>query len=103
MGGGIEGLDIKSPDTLSSLKPDVILLGTLMGLEEVPKQIIQLGVSIEKLDKTYVEISVKSRILFLQRFAEIAYKEEIEGAVAEAGVYRGEFAKYINKYFNLKK
>ena len=102
-GGKIEGLDIKSPDTLSSLKPDVILLGTLMGLEEVPKQIIQLGVSIEKLDKTYVEISVKSRILFLQRFAEIAYKEEIEGAVAEAGVYRGEFAKYINKYFYNRK
>lgn len=78
---------------------DVIILGTLMGLDEVPEQLKAYGVPVEKLDRTYVEISVKSRILFLQRFAERTYKEGIEGSVAEAGVYRGEFAKYINRYF----
>ena len=64
-GGGIEGLDIKSPDTLSSLKPDVILLGTLMGLEEVPKQIIQLGVSIEKLEHTERNVPFVSNLAYV--------------------------------------
>ena len=70
-----------------------------MGLEEVPLQMQELGIPAYKLDKTYVQISVKSRILFLQRFAEIAYNKGISGSVAEGGVYRGEFAKYINRYF----
>lgn len=70
-----------------------------MGLEEVPLQMKELGIPAWKLDKTYVEISVKSRILFLQRFAEVARKKSIIGSVAEGGVYRGEFAKYINRYF----
>ena len=77
----------------------MVLLGTLMGLDEVPKQLKALGVPLEKLDKTYVEVSVWARILFLQRFSERVYKGEMEGAVAEAGVYRGEFAKHINRLF----
>ncbi len=63
----------------------------------------RLGISADKLKKTYVEISVKSRVLFVQRFAERVYKEGLEGSVAEAGVYRGEFAKYINRYFYNRK
>ena len=102
-GGIIEGLEIKNPDILRDLNIDVILLGTLMGLEEVPDQLNKLGIINVKIDSTYVEISVKSRILFLQRFAERVYKEWIEGSVAEAGVYRGSFAKHINKCFYNRK
>ncbi len=102
-GGNIAGVEIKNPDVLKSLEPDVILLGTLMGLDEVPEQLKRLGISADKLKKTYVEISVKSRVLFVQRFAERVYKEGLEGSVAEAGVYRGEFAKYINRYFYNRK
>lgn len=95
----IDGKLIKSPDELKNIKLDVILLGTLMGLDEVPNQLKELGRSDIRLDSTYVNISVKSRIMFLQRFAQRVYKEKILGNVAEAGVYRGEFAKYINEFF----
>lgn len=99
----IEGQEVKSPEALKGIDIDVIFLGTLMGLDEVPEQLRVLGIPVEKLDRTYVELSVKSRVIFLQRFAERVYKEGIAGSVAEAGVYRGEFAKYINQYFHDRK
>ncbi|MBR3622990.1 MAG: class I SAM-dependent methyltransferase [Selenomonadaceae bacterium] len=58
-----------------------------------------MGIPVWKIDKTYAEISVKSRILFLKRHAELMQKKNISGSVAECGVYRGDFAKEINKYF----
>ncbi len=90
---------VESPDVLRDMEVDVVLLGTLMGADEVPEQLQKLGVSVGKLDKTYVQLSVKARIAFLYRFAEMAYSYGIQGSVAEAGVYRGEFAKHINKAF----
>ena len=89
-GGGkcVDNKDIKSPEELRKIDIDVVLLGTLMGLDEVPEQLRDMGIPVEKLDRTYVQISVKSRILFLSKFAERAYKEGIQGEVAEAGVYR---------------
>lgn len=98
-GGKIDGKEIRNPNVLKDLTYDKVILGTLVGIDEVPNQLRELGIPLEKLDNTYISVSVYSRILFLQRFAERAYKENIKGAVAEAGVYRGEFAKHINKCF----
>ena len=98
-GSSYDSKIIMNPKKLCELEYDIIVMGTLMGLEEVKNQLENYGVPNSKLDKTYVEISVKARILFLKRFAERVYKEKIEGAVAEAGVFRGEFAKQINKFF----
>ena len=84
---------------MKSLDFDVIFLGTLTGLDEIPAQLEEIGIPLQKLDRTYATLSVKARILFLQRFAERAYKEGISGSVGEAGVFRGEFAKHINKHF----
>ena len=71
----------------------------MVGLDEIPSQLEAMGIPLTKLDRTYAFLSVKARILFLQRFAERAYKEGISGSVAEAGVFRGEFAKHINAFF----
>lgn len=60
----------------------------------------ELEIPFEKYNNSYVAISVESRIFFLKRFAERVKKENIPGSVAEAGVYRGEFAKEINKNFS---
>lgn len=98
-GGVVDGKEILSPDSLKELDVDIIYCGTLMGLDEIPLQLQSLGISLRKLDDHYVLTSVHARVFFLQRFAERVYKENLEGAVAEAGVYRGEFAKYINKCF----
>lgn len=99
-GGTYDGLEIKSPKVLSDESQyDVIEIGTLMGLSEIQNQLLEANISLDKLDKTYVEVSVNARIFFLKRISERFAKEEIKGAVAEAGVFRGEFAKEINRYF----
>ncbi len=99
----VDGKEIKNPESIKEVDLDMIILGTLMGLDEVPEQLSSMGVSESILDRTYVEISVRARILFLQRFSERVQKEGISGDVAEAGVYRGEFAKFINRYFSDRK
>ena len=100
MGGRCENLEIKKPASLTDTSAyDVIFMGTLMGLAEVQNQLSAMGVPLSRLDKTYVEISVKSRIMFLKRFSERVYKQGIIGSVGECGVFRGEFAKEINRYF----
>lgn len=60
---------------------------------------IELGIPKEKINKSYAEISVEARRIFLKCFADEVYSYGIFGNVAEAGVYRGDFAKFINEYF----
>lgn len=99
-----DGKKILSPDTLKRTKEyEAIYLGTLMGLSEVQEQMREIGLPLALLEKSYVEVSVNARILFLKRVAERMDKERIEGAVAEAGVFRGEFAKEINRFFCKRK
>ncbi len=95
----IEELDIQKPNKFIFETCDAIIIATIMGLEEVSKQLEKMNIPVSKIRKNYTEISVKSRISFLKRFSELIYSNEIDGAVAEAGVFRGEFAKEINHYF----
>lgn len=95
-------LPIISPQKLHDIKFDVILIGSLIGINDIPKQLEELGIY-KRIDKSYVQLSVNSRILFLIRFAEFSNQNHIEGEVAEAGVFRGEFAQFINYYFPQKK
>ncbi|MBQ7560568.1 MAG: class I SAM-dependent methyltransferase [Synergistaceae bacterium] len=98
-GGGVLGLEVRSPEILKSLDDVVVILGTSMGFDEVSEQLKNLGIPEHRINKTFVQILMQARILFLQRFAERVYKENICGSVAEAGVYKGDFAKHINKNF----
>jgi Predicted nucleoside-diphosphate sugar epimerases len=96
----IKEIKVYKPSVLTEIEFDYIVLGTLMGYEEIQEQLIDLNIPASKIKADYVELSVNSRILFLKRFSQIAYQEQMPGAVAEAGVFRGEFAKEINYYFS---
>lgn len=78
-----------------------MIVGTFTGLEEISDQLVEMGIRREKIDVSYIELSVKARIAFLQDFASVF--QNIEGSVAELGVYRGDFARHINAYFPRKK
>ena len=95
------GVPIFNPENIvgGGIKYDFIVLGTLMGYQELQEQLEKLGVPSFKIVKGYVEQSVLSRIYFLKRYAEEVYRLGIDGSVGEAGVFRGEFAKEINGYF----
>ena len=74
-------------------------------VEDVAAQLKQLGVDRKKIKflndmyfNPYNE-DADFRVAWLRNFAEYVYERNILGNVAECGVYRGEFAEYINKYF----
>lgn len=99
-GGAYDNVEIKPPESLfESASYDYIEMGTLMGLREIQEQLIKNHIPIERLEKTFAETSVNARIFFIKRLSEQLKKKSINGSVAEAGVFRGEFAKEINKYF----
>ena len=60
----------------------------------------KLGIDKNIINRSYIDTITNARKLFLKRFSE-EHKTVINKtlAVAEAGVYRGEFAKSINQYF----
>lgn len=98
-GEKVLGIEVKSPESLKDIKFDRIYCGTLTGKDEIEDQLVKIGISRECIDKTYANVSIESRKIFLRNLASEIYLKQIPGSVAEAGVYRGEFAKQINSAF----
>ncbi|BAM12288.1 putative O-methyltransferase [Helicobacter cinaedi PAGU611] len=94
------GVSIYSSPKLLELDFDKVIVGTFTGLYEISEQLESMGIPKAKIDVGYIELSVKARIVFLQDFAKIS--QHLEGSVAELGVYRGDFARYINESFRDK-
>ncbi|WP_238700395.1 TylF/MycF family methyltransferase [Helicobacter jaachi] len=99
---------------LQNLDFDRIIIGTFTGLYEISAQLQSLGVPKEKIDTSYIEVSVKARENFVREFAS-EFLQNIESkatdsintessrqnyAIAEVGVYRGDFARVINEAFS---
>lgn len=104
-GTSCNNVRIYPPIDISHLAFDEIYIGTLPGYHEVLNELEKMGIPYSKINRSneitaQITISIESRINFIKRFSEEISKQTIiSGAVAEAGVYRGEFAKQINKYF----
>ena len=77
---------------------DKIVLGTLAGSDVMKKELIEYGVVSYKIDDSYVSAQVIARERFLTDFASISIVDD-RVAVAEGGVFQGEFAKIINREF----
>lgn len=77
---------------------DLLVLGTYTGYKEILNTLQSMDADIKRIDVSFVELQYTARIAFLRELAPIL--SDVMGCVAEVGVYRGEFAKYINKYFD---
>ena len=83
----------------------IITVGDDKIVSDIRMQLKQNGVKqdkIESLNDIYFnpyEEQKDPRVLWLKDFANYVYEHGIPGNAAECGVYRGEFAEYINKYF----
>lgn len=98
----IEGVEVISPDNLQTLDYDMVVIAALM--ESARTEIYgflrdTLKVEKEKICTEYIESFVKARYRFLLDQSSIIYQKNIEGSVAEVGVWRGDYAKYINAFF----
>jgi O-methyltransferase len=68
--------------------------------EEITRQLMhELDIPPAKIQNEHVSFGKKVRIAALEKIAEMLNRKQVEGATAELGVYRGEFAKHINKLF----
>jgi O-methyltransferase len=103
-GGGVEvfGKKVLPPSQIAHCDYDRIFIAA-HDTEAIKIQLAELGVNLGKIDTAlYDEIrnkSQNSRIIALKNAAQIIYENNIAGAVAELGVYEGEFAKHMNAAF----
>lgn len=104
------GYTIDSPENIHHYNFDYIILPITEYAEEMKKQIkkymkLSLGKSINEKQFILYKPNVgeftwnDSRISILRRCVEELKEKKIQGNLAELGVYKGEFAKYLNRYF----
>lgn len=89
----------KPEECLQEMEYDAVVIASLSGFEEIVQQCLDLGVPETKIDKARLGQQLESRKVFLHDIAELLNGYEQEADVAEAGVYIGDFAKWINAYF----
>lgn len=95
-----EGLPIiGNADALKGRLYDEIIIASSTNLPTMKEQLLTAGVDPLCINIAYVETQVNARINFLQDFASLMIQHSAGCAVAEGGVFQGEFAKEINRCF----
>ncbi|MDR0487703.1 MAG: TylF/MycF family methyltransferase [Treponema sp.] len=97
------GLTVYNPEKVLEGNFDSIIVASTGGFKEIPEQLMKMGISRDKIILDYALIPTKGRITFLEKLGEIFAVKNMEGAVAEGGVYRGNFSCEINRIFPNKK
>lgn len=92
-------LEIKDREEILKDKPDIVVMGQLTGYEEAAQWLVDNGMPEERVICQYVDLPARARRDCLQRISVIFKEKNVQGAVAELGVYRGDFAKVINGIF----
>lgn len=87
------------PTEVLKMKWDEIIVASITAMYLIQEQLISYGIERSAINLSYMELRVKAREQFLSDYAQIVYSNNIQGAVAEAGVFQGEFAKVINAKF----
>lgn len=77
---------------------DKIIVASLTGLYVIRDELLNDNVPADKIDISYIETQVQARMNFLKDYSSMIDVDNIR-AVAEGGVFQGEFAKEINRYF----
>jgi hypothetical protein len=98
-GTELEGKKIVNPNELVNMEFDFIHVASMCGLAAITEQLVGLGIPRYKMKNEMALVQTKSRVLFLENFAKIVYERDIAGEVAEAGVYKGDFSREINRCF----
>jgi len=93
------GINVLPTESIVGAEYDRIIVASHAGISTITEQLLGLGVERLKIDTDYVDFTVKSRIVLLNKLGELFAERGIKGSVAECGVFMGEFAKEINRTF----
>ena len=87
---------------MKTLDFDLVVVASVAA-KSVRRTLKQLGIRPSKIMSSIYEVGDTARDIFLKHMAEEIYRRGLDGAVAEAGVYQGDFASAINRNFPDKK
>lgn len=100
------GVPVVSPEQIKKILFDQVFIAVFdyNQIMQIKMKLHELDISDDKIvdlatDLTYMEVLKTNRSEWLRNCAEMIYRNGISGSVAECGVFRGDFAKFINKYF----
>ena len=100
--GTLFDLPILRPEDLLNFDFDTVVIASVAAAA-IRSKLLSLGIPNGKISSSYVEISAAGRDTFLKNVSREIIRKKLDGAVAEAGVFQGDFASLINKYFSNKK
>ncbi|WP_339295016.1 TylF/MycF/NovP-related O-methyltransferase [Paenibacillus sp. FSL W7-1279] len=90
---------IISPERINNYSYDYIIIANLQSESIITQLVDDNDVSRDKIIDFYRNQMFDSRIASLRLAADEIYENQVQGNVAELGVYKGDFAKYINESF----
>jgi O-methyltransferase len=99
------GKPVIHPDKIGSYEYDQIILATtkIPFIENIIEQLTnEYGIARENINEKLIFCTDQftARITALKNISELLHKNSVNGAVAEVGVFQGEFTQHINEYFN---
>lgn len=98
-GSEIEGIHILgNAKACNSVDFDEVIIASLTGYDDMREELLAAGVEPSRINRTFVDTQVNARLNFLRDYAS-SVTESPALAVAEGGVFQGEFAKEINRAF----
>lgn len=103
IGGTLNGVPIISKEEISNYTYEYILIGNLYKTEITNILTTELLIPSNKIIDVFHEGLIDIRLGTLSAISQEIKEKGISGAVAELGVYKGDFAKYINYFFEDRK
>lgn len=105
-GGVIHGIPVTAPEEIKNLEYDMILIAsnTPEVIEAIESKLSSWHIPKEKvsalmIDHRFIELFYHQRFYWMRDFASWIYKRNVNGNVAECGVFKGDSAKFINMFF----
>lgn len=105
-GGTYCGVKIIAPEKIEELHYEfiVIAMNDYNAISNVHSNLLALNIPNEKIlelptELKYMDVYMDQRIYWIKDFARQIKEQSISGSVAECGVFRGESAKFLNRFF----
>lgn len=93
-------LYVEAPEkSLIQSEYDVVVLTSAPGRDSIIRQLRGYGIAENRIITAFIDQPLESRRIFLKNLSMLMQDFDKEASVAEAGVFQGDFAKYINQYF----
>lgn len=99
VGNTIEGIEIKDVGSLKDIKYDYIIVAVLSRYKTVTESLISQGIDERKIITKYVDLPNRAREAYVENLSIYLKEHCLDGAIAELGVYQGEFSKVIGEKF----